>query len=564
MKINSIAALNFLGLSQINMDLSSHTLHLVAGHNAAGKSSLKNALGFAFGDSGRVALKGEYQMMVRDGAKAGSVQIITDSASYQRDVASGKLNITGTASTNEFLPFALDLHKFGRLNTDDRRALLTVLMRATATPQRVTQLLAARGLPDWCINAVLHDLNSGIAAAHAAAKERLRDCKAEWKAVTGETWGIQKAEGWAVTTPDAFDPEEMARLEGVLATIDAELEQAQQKYGALQEKARQVLGQAAKRAELDMTAKGLAKKKDLLERAQKELGDYTTEVRQVEAQIEAGSGHAYTCPCCQARLAMNSAGDALEEAPAHDFDLSELTALLDDKTEALRMLTRARDNRKRDYDTCLAANDALVAMGEVAAVSEVDVQAAKDDVLALKSDWTEAQRALHAQQDAKRAIDSALAKTEQARDAHAAAKVWSAMEAALAPDGIPAELLASALDPFNARLQDSAQTTGWPCVLLDADMLVTAGGRDCRLLSESEQWRVDAMLTEAVAFFAGLRLLVLDRVDVLIPANRPALFKWLLAIEKDYDTQLLLCSTKERPTLPASVKVWWLEQGQVA
>ena len=42
---------------------------------------------------------------------------------------------------------------------------------------------------------------------------------------------------------------------------------------------------------------------------------------------------------------------------------------------------------------------------------------------------------------------------------------------------------------------------------------ITAGGREYRLLSESERYRVDAVLAEAVANLSGARLLVLDRAD---------------------------------------------------
>jgi hypothetical protein len=88
-----------------------------------------------------------------------------------------------------------------------------------------------------------------------------------------------------------------------------------------------------------------------------------------------------------------------------------------------------------------------------------------------------------------------------------------------------------------------------------------AGQRDYRLLSESERWRVDAMIAEAIAHLSGMRIIVLDRFDVLDQHGRGELLGWLdvLADQKEIDTALVFGTLKEPPKgLPETIGVHWL------
>lgn len=141
---------------------------------------------------------------------------------------------------------------------------------------------------------------------------------------------------------------------------------------------------------------------------------------------------------------------------------------------------------------------------------------------------------------------------------------WDGIAAALGPDGIPAEMLAEALGPINARLAQSALDADWPAVVIGADMSLTYGGRARSLCSESEQWRCDAMVAEAVAHLSCARLLVLDRFDVLDQAGRGQLIGWLdaLATAGEIDTALVFGTLKSVPAnLPDTCAAHWIERG---
>ena len=141
---------------------------------------------------------------------------------------------------------------------------------------------------------------------------------------------------------------------------------------------------------------------------------------------------------------------------------------------------------------------------------------------------------------------------------------WLEIADALAPDGIPGEILAEALGPINDRLHVSAGFAEWEQVVIHSDMRITYGLRDYALISESETWRTDAMIAEAVSSLSGLRMLVLDRFDVLDLKGREDLLYWLdgMAEDGDIETALLFGTLKALPAqLPERIGAHWIDNG---
>ncbi|MDR0703212.1 MAG: hypothetical protein LBF61_12595 [Azoarcus sp.] len=90
--------------------------------------------------------------------------------------------------------------------------------------------------------------------------------------------------------------------------------------------------------------------------------------------------------------------------------------------------------------------------------------------------------------------------------------------------------------------------------------------RPYALLSESEKWRADAMLAETIANLSKIKLLVLDRFDVLDLKGREDLIAWLdiLAQNGEIDTALIFGTLKALPTsLPKTIAAHWIENGFV-
>lgn len=76
----------------------------------------------------------------------------------------------------------------------------------------------------------------------------------------------------------------------------------------------------------------------------------------------------------------------------------------------------------------------------------------------------------------------------------------------------------------------------------------------------------DAMIAEAIAHISGVRLLVLDRFDVLDLKGRDDLIAWLdiLAQDGEIDTALIFGTLKGLPAqLPETVDAFWIDNGVV-
>ncbi|CAN7380799.1 hypothetical protein D9M68_504320 [compost metagenome] len=98
-------------------------------------------------------------------------------------------------------------------------------------------------------------------------------------------------------------------------------------------------------------------------------------------------------------------------------------------------------------------------------------------------------------------------------------------------------------------------------------MTITADGRPYALLPESERWRADAMIAAAITRLTRIRLLVLDRADVLVGAERDRLLWWLddLAASGEIDTALVFMSLKAPPSgLPDAIQSYWVTNQQVS
>ncbi|MGX9936243.1 hypothetical protein ACVFVO_12715 [Advenella kashmirensis] len=118
-----------------------------------------------------------------------------------------------------------------------------------------------------------------------------------------------------------------------------------------------------------------------------------------------------------------------------------------------------------------------------------------------------------------------------------------------------------------ANWSSVAETIGWPVVAIDADMQITLGGRQYRLLSESEQWRTDTVLAIAISHTAGIDFVVLDRFDVLDNTGRAQAIDGLdvLAEQQIIESALVMGTVKNKPDLDAfdQSAVFWIEAGEI-
>lgn len=597
MKLDKINIDNFLGARVIDVSTTA-PVQLFCGPNGAGKSSIRDAVALALtADLGRVSLKKEAGQLVSDGAKAARCEVITADGDVYTVGISNAGKITDGASgkaSDPVWPYVLDAQRFGQLSANERRTFLMGLMDVKTDPATVKEMLAARSLDAAKIDRIAPLLRAGFDSAHKEAKAKATEARGAWKAITGEAFGSEKAKTWRAEVPK-YDAGQLKELQTELQHADVAIASWQQQVGALTAEQRRRDELRAKLPALQEHAGRIERIKTKLATDEQQLADWQADLDKTMAAAgqasprvglvhELGWAVSYLLKFGIVEPLDNGTDDqrvqkALDAYEAEHGKISHAntTQVADGKAAArlpsirnsVELCTKAVANDKRDLEAALKAQADIEAIEQELAkpVDEQALVGARKQIDSLQAKRAEVQKALDTLQSLKLQAEAADKRTKGAA-AHADdVAAWDELGAALAPDGIPAEILAKTLGPINERLAQSAVDTTWLKAEINADMALTGGGRDYRLLSESEQWRVDAMVAEAIAHLSGARLLVLDRFDVLDPASRSDLIGWLdvLADMGEIDTALVFGTLKALPTsLPPTVAAHWITGGSLA
>lgn len=606
MKITRIQTSNFIGARAVDLDLRK-PVALIAGKNGAGKSSIRDAIALAFtADLCRVSLKKEAAALISEGGESCFVEITTNADTYGVAItAAGKISDTMAGKeTPAALPYVLDAQRFSRMTDNERRAFLFGLMGIKLDGPAIKQRLLAHGFEEKRVEQIMPILRAGFDAASKEAASKARDAKASWKTATGgETWGKDKAAKWqpAPLEFDAKTAEELlAKARVVIAADDQDIGALQQDIGAAQAEIKRRQQGETRRLELHTKAEMIGRIKTKLDRDTAELLAWEQKV----TDCRAAAGVAQPNPKAPGEYLLRGLAsvtdDFLTIAKNHpDYFEDELVnrasthlaeykklhgwphsskeqnateaaakaeaiAKLTEYENALALLQRSVTNGKRDLDEANAAKaeyDRLVAEQDNA-LPDVESMQAKLREITTRRDTFRADERKFADMASKAAGRAAV--MLKASVLHQDVMDWTDIADALSPDGIPGDLLSEALGPINEHLRLSAANAEWEPAQINTDMSITYGLRTYALVSESEKWRTDAMIAEAVSRLSGIKLLVLDRFDVLDMKGREDLLYWLdgMAQDGDIDTALIFGTLKSLPAqLLPSIDGFWIENG---
>jgi len=384
--------------------------------------------------------------------------------------------------------------------------------------------------------------------------------------VTGETWGSSKAEGWKPEAPQ-IDESALCRLQSELESLDGEIGDLQQQIGAMANAQQAARARAQQISTLREQASHYARATERVLHAQAQYDEFAPKVEALRARAgKAPAGVECTCPECGALLRYLTG--ALRAASADAVPDEEAIARLPEYERSLTVLANALANAKAEVKRADEAATQLRALEEAAddSTDVADANSLQTDLDARAMRRRELLTAIEKLRDAQRAAAAADQAANDAANHHAEVLAWDAIADALSPDGIPADLLREALGPINSELAALAELSEWAAVTITPDMEILSQGRPYALLSESAQWRADAHIACAISIIAGLRLLVLDRADLLIGQERDRLFYWLddLAYTDKIDTALVFMSLREPPkALPDGIEAFWIEHGVV-
>ena len=523
------------------------------------------------GESVRVSLKKDYALLVNDTEKSGFAEIEVDGSAHAFiTLPDGKTAPASDYVMPPALPYVLDAQRFASLTPDDRRQFLFGLMGLSADGPEVKARLLAKNCDAAKVDLILPLMRSGFDAAHKEAQNRAREAKGEWKAATGEQYGEKKAETWHPEAVEAFDAAAIAELQERLAATDQGLDAANQRMGMLSAEQRRHADAASRHAATKDLANRHPRIADKLLRDQIELDGWIEKVKQTRAAAGDDREAFLVCPHCDCDVRMVNGKLIPADPQAND---PEAIANLPEYEKALALMQNAVANGKRDLAESSAAAKLLAELDKdgIAAPTEAELAAARKHLDELKAERATLTEKATKLANAERESKLQAVRVAKAKAAHQSVQAWSRIADALAPDGIPGEILAAALEPLNERLSESSTDADWlrPCV--GPDMSIGAAypmqsERPYALLSESEKWRVDAMLAEAISRLSGLGVLVLDRFDVLDLQGRGDLIAWLDGLVEPGEIQsaLLFGTLKSLPTgLPDAFEAIWIDQGVV-
>jgi len=440
----------------------------------------------------------------------------------------------------------------------------------------------------------------GFRMAHEYAMDKAKELKTLWRHLTGgETWGKDKAEKWEPKLPEMAAEkagELLSSATGKASEIEAEIKSLTETLGAARQSEKNRLDNASETERLEKLASSI-------DRVTKKIELDTAEAKEIESKLQtlkdaqakkapdpllteifavadALVDHAISCGVAfPGELHDRHIACAEEYASQYqsesEIDQKEIASDILKLESSLKLMCNAVANGRRDL---VLAEDAAKKLAEMSAkTSNQDSSGVNIDQLsALIAERTKTLNDWNADKAKYQTIIDAHAKRDstikQANQFHYDIMEWLAIADQLSPTGIPSELLKTALDPINERLLSTAAESWMMRVLINDDMSITVA-RDqttkqtsYALLSESEQWRVDAMIAEAISHVSGIKIMVLDRFDVLDMQNRSDLICWLDGLAQDgaIDTCIIFGTLKESPKkLPESFQSYWIENGRV-
>ena len=566
MKLNRVAVRAFMGAVSIEI-MPSRPIQLVAGANGAGKSSfLEGVKAGLIGTIDRVALKKHYGALVTEGERIGTVIIEHDGGRRAFTVPNGRHEVEGGIDGTDFLPFVLDPHKFSGLEPAARRPILMDLCDAKADADSVAKRLAKEFDCDktFVVDVMARYVAGGFESAEKLAREKASEARGAWKAITGKAWSSQASATWEAPAAEPVSDEDVEKAWAELGAAAEKVSQALREQGAIEQKAREYAKAVDEIERLKEHAEKIDRIRDKLKRDEEELKIWTEKLAALPPP--AGTpAPTLACPDCGAVLKMQSGMLVHHDhssAPDPEVEIKRKS-----QQDAVALYTRSVENGKRDL---LLAEQAKVKLAELQEIEPVDagaITAAKEHAKACDTAHRAAQAAHTSLVAMKQQHDDANRLTAAAQVQHKEVVAWVALAEALSPEGLPARILADALDPINAALVEIGNAFEWGHARINADMAIEWKGRPYNLLSKGEQFRVDVMLTVAIARLSGLRFAIIDGADILDPQGREDL---LFGLDEAYvmsdsiDQVFVGMTLRQRPSQTlGSCEAHWIEKGYV-
>jgi hypothetical protein len=542
-----IAVRNFRGCADARLTCA--PIALIGGLNAAGKTSIAQAVGAALTGSVlpiaglRANAAG---VLVHVGAVSGTVEVGNSNGSTMVEWPAARATTNGAPPVASV--YAVGLETIAVIAAKDRLRILAEYLHADPTREDLSAALDEAGLdPEMVLKSIWPLIEqSGWDGAVVARRDRGAELKGQWRQCTGANYGSRVAASWR---PDLGELDE--------AELAADLHRAQA------ERDRALTAQAVsadERRRLEEEADLYQTRQDALGRALSRIDDYTAAYQKAQqarsALPPAGKQDVIPCPHCGEPIVINKVSlvETRYEKPSGPLDNLEL--------EKRRTAVAGADGRLSH------ANDDLQEARRFAAAAEIAVQDSEQARERI-ANWPRAVEAGTDITTAEAQLQRAEKRLAEYRSKAEADRLHRLIEgnelviSMLAADGLRAKKLARVIDVFNAQVGNLCRSASWQGVRIDDAGNIGYGDRPYSLLSSSEQYRVRAVLALAMAQIDGSNLVVLDGADILDAPSRGQLFALLAEVDIPALVTMTVARREQLPDLAASElgSSYWLAGG---
>jgi DNA repair exonuclease SbcCD ATPase subunit len=589
---------NIMQIESLELDLTA-PLNVIAGPNEAGKSSIRDALLWGFtGEARGLKTHKDQAALIREGAKSGEVTISLDGqhAFTRRKTAKTNAQVLGEIPDIGLSPAILfDPYVYLAQSEDQRRELLfKVIPGLNPTEENVFKRLGRwptvetlfalgpvpeqeppgtveREYANWLIIKTIAKMatSHGFPGAEKEAVAKRQEAKRVRGALEGTVTEPQKTltlDGKEYSIPTL----NFQAIEATLKELQKEKDGLLRQKGAGEAKAKRI---AKIQGQLDGIGTPDTPNPDEITKLREELR-LTKKAWEINARetIQAAVKNQTfpaTCPVITLeQITCPKAGQMVGAEPPAPGVLKALTQNRQGLIKKSDEITAALFTAHQKVETYQAAVEKKKNLEEelTRLQAEPDAGADLDTEIAAREERILKGRVF--QENIKKYKgDLSRFQDTQAKIAIAVQEIaiYDAIAKALAPDGIPSQMIAEALNGINGLLEEAAQylfpgrylhLTGELQIVLQNSPYVT--------LSKSAKYRVGIAFQYALAKLTGARILLIDEADILDASHLSQLIDFLVAHLGDFD-QIMVFMTSETPILPKIEEFhsWWLEDGAI-
>lgn len=505
---------NYRSLRDASFDLSG-TLNLVVGMNAQGKSSAVSGIaailtGQALPDGIK---KADVSGLITIGMGAGAIDL--DGDKFSRHIRYPGCTVDQNGSAPSISTVAAGLETFVSMDKKTLASRIATLLKSEPNVDDLKSEMTQAGLTDEeAIKAVWIKIEAiGWDGALKWAQDNGTKAKGAWEQITGDNYGSQKAKSWHPTDWDArLDFKSLADVESASQLASLAYEEAI-KSGAVDD---------SNRGKMQIAADSIPGLKERLQATANEMGAKATQITELTNERLALGRPGYVgvpCPHCQGHIVIETvngrhtlakADTTVNEATVKDANMK--IASLDGRISKLNSeignLKRDRERTEEDLSSAEKARDQL---------SGAQDGSDGDNLAKLKQDMETTKRA-----------HTMVLQIEQAKAKQGTITNILTLIDVLSPTGIRQRKAMESREAFNSKMETLCQDASWPIVSLSEDMAWLWGMRAYPLCSESEKWRLRAIIQIATAQIDGSFMVLFDGADILTGRAREPLFKMLL------------------------------------